>query len=122
MHAGRLRMSATLVNCSGNQVTIAIRPLRKYGHPARLPYPVMPSETILIAGRTEWPTAHGHGDETNVDAMTEAGAPQSCSGESSSRAWRASAMRLRAQRREVLPNMAASLRSDRGLPVSMLVR
>jgi hypothetical protein len=31
-------------------------------------------------------------------------------------AARASAIRLRAQRREVLPNMAASLRSDSGLP------
>ena len=35
---------------------------------------------------------------------------------------RASVMRLRAQRREVLPNIWASLRSDNGLPVSMLVR
>ena len=35
---------------------------------------------------------------------------------------RASAMRLRAQRREVLPNMAASFRSDSGLPLSMLAR
>ena len=34
----------------------------------------------------------------------------------------ASAMRWRAQRREVLPNMAASLRSDSGLPLSMLAR
>ena len=33
---------------------------------------------------------------------------------------RASIIRLRAQRREVLPNMAASLRSDKGLPASML--
>ena len=35
---------------------------------------------------------------------------------------RASAMRLRAQRREVLPNMPASLRSDSGLPVWRLAR
>lgn len=34
--------------------------------------------------------------------------------------WRASAMRLRAQRREVLPYIAASLRSDNGLPSSRL--
>jgi hypothetical protein len=31
-------------------------------------------------------------------------------------------MRWRAQRREVLPNICASLRSDDGLPVSILVR
>ena len=40
----------------------------------------------------------------------------------SSGTWRASAIRLRAQRRDVLPNMAASLRSDSGLPTSILVR
>ena len=34
----------------------------------------------------------------------------------------ASAMRWRAQRREVLPNIAASLRSDSGFPPSMLAR
>jgi hypothetical protein len=34
----------------------------------------------------------------------------------------ASAMRFRAHRREVLPNMAASLRSDSGFPLSMLAR
>ena len=34
----------------------------------------------------------------------------------------ASAMRWRAQRREVLPNIAASLRSDSGLPLSTLAR
>jgi hypothetical protein len=38
------------------------------------------------------------------------------------RSWRASTMRLRAQRREALPNMAASFRSDSSLPVSMLAR
>jgi hypothetical protein len=35
---------------------------------------------------------------------------------------RASAMRLRAQRRDVLPNIAASLRSDNGIPLSRLAR
>jgi len=34
----------------------------------------------------------------------------------------ASAIRLRAQRREDLPNIAASFRSESGLPMSMLAR
>src|SRR5450631_4816347 len=38
------------------------------------------------------------------------------------RLCRASAMRLRAQRREVLPNVPASLRSESGCPIWRLVR
>lgn len=49
-------------------------------------------------------------------SWTERGCPLTASSEMT---W-ASAIRLRAQRREVLPNIAASLHSDSGLPASML--
>jgi len=61
-------------------------------------------------------------DGASVENVRQADGPVYGSAMAETGMRRASAMRLRAQRREVLPYIAASLRSDNGCPLFRLAR
>jgi hypothetical protein len=64
-------------------------------------------------------SAHRHGPDAALPARRTG---ERVPAQAATDPCRASAIRLRAQRREVLPNASASLRSDNGLPSRRLAR